>query len=47
MGRYLGAYCYITGDLSSITIQKQIMEELLNKVRLIDDMSQELNDTAQ
>ncbi|NLK87138.1 MAG: hypothetical protein GX279_06565 [Clostridiaceae bacterium] len=33
--------------LSSITIQKQIMEELLNKVRLIDDMSQELNDTAQ
>lgn len=33
--------------LSSITVQKQIMEELLAKVRLIDDMSQELNDTAQ
>ncbi len=33
--------------LSSITIQKQIMEELLNKVKLIDDMSQDLNNTAQ
>jgi methyl-accepting chemotaxis protein len=33
--------------LSSITVQKQIMEELLSKVRLIDEMSQELNDTAQ
>lgn len=32
--------------LSSITVQKQIMDELLSKVELIDDMSLDLNNTA-
>ena len=33
--------------LASITVQNQIMDELLEKVKLIDEMSQELKDAAQ